>query len=202
MSVNSAVKSTAQAVKAATATATSSPLQDIPAAWHRWTDGRSLYQTVSRYPLSAAATAVLAAPVLSSNLNIDPVRGWLYLKQEVYVKRLNEALGKGQWCLKPVGPVCLTASKNIIYRPFALLHNNRFISEAIGESVLASFPTKENAHSWCEYIALVRTCKDLGIASELWDPVFAKKIRSESFESTWVKDPNTGRNTKAWTFKK
>ncbi|KAK5670942.1 hypothetical protein BDV3_004888 [Batrachochytrium dendrobatidis] len=174
------------------------PIKDIPDAWMRWTDAHSLYYNVSCSPLGATAAKTLASPVLPTELSIDQAKGWLYLKQAAYVERLNAALGQGQWSLQPVGPISFTPSKKIIYRPFALLHDSKFISEAIGESALSSFSSSQDAHIWCEYTALVRTCKDLGIASELWDPEAVKHLRDKTFESSWVKNPTTGRSTRVW----
>ena len=83
--------------------------------------------------------------------------GLTYLKYEFYILRLNTAFPS--WSLVPTSdPYCY---KGIHSRSYALLVNDQFISEAFGYSTDIS---------QVEYIALVRTCKDLLVASELWDP--------------------------------
>ncbi len=65
------------------------------------------------------------------------------------------------WSLEPCAPPQSLGKKKKI-QPFAMFVGNQFISYAIGEEKNATFHLK--------YTALVRCCKDLGIAYELWDP--------------------------------
>jgi hypothetical protein len=37
----------------------------------------------------------------------------------------------------------------------------------------------------------MRCCKDLGIASELWDPVFIRKFMAEKSREVWVEHVTT-----------
>lgn len=37
----------------------------------------------------------------------------------------------------------------------------------------------------------MRCCKDLGIASELWDPVFIRKFMAEKSREVWVEHATT-----------
>ncbi|KAL2915435.1 hypothetical protein HK105_205051 [Polyrhizophydium stewartii] len=184
----------------------------VPAAWSRWTDPRKLYGSVSLQPLSPEAASALAAPAQSSELDIDPERGWLYLRRDAYLRRLDAAVGRNNWALVPIGPVEFTSKQSTIFRPFALLLYSRFVSEAVGDCQISTFAGNAGdngsvtdatrqlqlAHAWCEYIALVRTCKDLGVASELWDPRVVGKLRDQLFMSVWTSDPASGRNIRQW----
>lgn len=42
----------------------------------------------------------------------------------------------------------------------------------------------------------MRCCKDLGIASELWDPRFIRKFIAENVRETWVEHVGTGKRRK------
>jgi hypothetical protein len=44
----------------------------------------------------------------------------------------------------------------------------------------------------------MRCCKDLGIASELWDPTFIRKFRKLHMEAHWVEHANTGKKRQMW----
>ena len=72
--------------------------------------------------------------------------------------------------------VCLqcqvTEGAQLITREYALYCQSRFVAQATGEH---TFYSKSNLSygKACESAksnALMRCCKDLGIASELWDP--------------------------------
>ena len=44
----------------------------------------------------------------------------------------------------------------------------------------------------------MRCCKDLGIASELWDPRFIRKFIAENVKETWVEHAGTGKRRKVF----
>ncbi|OMH81768.1 Mitochondrial genome maintenance protein [Zancudomyces culisetae] len=46
--------------------------------------------------------------------------------------------------------------------------------------------------------ALMRCCKDLGIASELWDPGFIQKFKSEHCVAEWVTHVTKGQKKLVW----
>lgn len=110
--------------------------------------------------------------------------GLVYLKREKYQAILDSAFGFAGWHLIPRGP--LTLSGRTISRPFALLAHNRFIAEARGDYQPPGnqFPSNpaadETVNKALEYAALVRCCKDLGVATELWDPKRAEDYRKKA----------------------
>lgn len=60
----------------------------------------------------------------------------------------------------------------MIAREYALYCHGRFVAQSLGEHVYYSKSNLQYGRA-CESAksnALMRCCKDLGIASELWDP--------------------------------
>jgi hypothetical protein len=53
----------------------------------------------------------------------------------------------------------------------------------------------------CKSNALMRCCKDLGIASELWDPHFIRSFRAKCMQEVWVENVTTKKKRQFW-FKK
>ena len=50
----------------------------------------------------------------------------------------------------------------------------------------------------CKSNALMRCCKDLGIASELWDPVFIRKFMATHAKDVWVEHMTTKKKKKIY----
>jgi hypothetical protein len=48
----------------------------------------------------------------------------------------------------------------------------------------------------CKSNALMRCCKDLGIASELWDPRFIREFTSKITREVWVEHQSTKKKRK------
>lgn len=46
--------------------------------------------------------------------------------------------------------------------------------------------------------ALMRCCKDLGIAAELWDPRFIRKFKKEHCHEVWVEHVVSKQKRKIW----
>lgn len=51
----------------------------------------------------------------------------------------------------------------------------------MGDWSIAEAGSREEAEKRCEWVGLVRCCKDLGVATELWDPVVVNEIRNRWF---------------------
>jgi len=67
-----------------------------------------------------------------------------------------------------------------------LTADNRLVSIARGEQQYFDPEGIPTATEGCKSNALMRCCKDLGIASELWDPVFIRKFMAEYSKQVWV----------------
>ncbi|RKO85326.1 mitochondrial genome maintenance MGM101, partial [Blyttiomyces helicus] len=134
-------------------------------------------------PLEPSITSILNQPVKADQLTIHPKFGWLYMREKAYERILNQAFGN-KWELRPTSPWYKTPSDAVLFRFFALFVNNKFISEACGEQELAMTTGRVNAERRVRYAALVRVCKELGVATELWDKPVVDAIRMKNFEMT------------------
>ena len=97
-------------------------------------------------------------------------KGLLYLSLQGYLSRLKGI----PYRLVPIGP-----SKQINqlkYREYGLYINDQFISSAFGSS--------KASEQEMEYEALLRTLKDLLVASELWEPSKSNSLRNKYFKMT------------------
>lgn len=66
------------------------------------------------------------------------------------------------------------------------LIGGRLVSIARGEQQYFDPEGIPTATEGCKSNALMRCCKDLGIASELWDPVFIRKFMANYSRQVWV----------------
>ncbi|KCV69883.1 hypothetical protein H696_03350 [Fonticula alba] len=140
-------------------------------------------------------TAKLLAPLDPDEIEIKP-DGLIYLPEIKYRRILNASLGPGGWGMVPRSPH--TFQDRILSREYALFAMGRFVGQARGEQIVFDrhgFPT---ASEGVKSNALVRCCKDLGIASELWDPRFILEWKQKYAVERWVTDTRTNKKSKAW----
>ncbi|KAJ3045764.1 hypothetical protein HDV00_007890 [Rhizophlyctis rosea] len=148
---------------------------------------RRIYGGLSKEPISEEAERILSEPVQIEDLDIDPELGYIYLKEPIYKSRLTRAFGEDNWHLIPTSNFhTSTPDGTTLYRSYALFINGHFISEAIGDQNLNKVPPGKDPKELCEYIALVRTCKDLGVALELWDPRMSNELRGKRWKGELV----------------
>ncbi|KAI8338481.1 mitochondrial genome maintenance MGM101 [Chlamydoabsidia padenii] len=156
--------------------------------------------STSFYGLSTEPFPSQVADVLQQELNPDDVEikpdGLLYLPEIKYRRILNKAFGPGGWGLAPRGDHSIS-NKNIS-REYALICHGRFISQARGEQDFFDTAGLPTASEGCKSNALMRCCKDLGIASELWDPVFIRKFKKKYCTEVWAEHVTTKRKKKLW----
>ena len=62
----------------------------------------------------------------------------------------------------------------------------RLVSIARGEQQYFDPDGIPTATEGCKSNALMRCCKDLGIASELWDPRFIRRFLNDNTKEIWV----------------
>ncbi|KAJ1497215.1 hypothetical protein HMI54_013809 [Coelomomyces lativittatus] len=87
---------------------------------------------------------------------------------------------------------------HMISREYALFIHGHYVSQARGEQEVFQPHFLPTAMEGCRSNALMRCCKDLGIASELWDPTFIKAFRKKYLEQVWVKHKTKGNVLKLW----
>ncbi|KAK5654669.1 hypothetical protein OQA88_6992 [Cercophora sp. LCS_1] len=156
--------------------------------------------STSYHGLSTAAFPPETAAILMAELNPLDVEmkpdGIIYLPEIKYRRILNKAFGPGGWGLAPRGE--LIVGEKVVTREFALVVNGRFIAEARGECAYFSEETIPTAGEGCKSNALRRCCKDLGIASELWDPRYIREFKKKHAEEVWVEHVVNKRKRQIW----
>jgi hypothetical protein len=74
----------------------------------------------------------------------------------------------------------------------------RLVSVARGEMIYFTPEGIPTAVEGCKSNALMRCCKDLGVASELWDPRHIRKFISTHAKEAFVEHQVTKKRTKIW----
>ena len=123
--------------------------------------------------------------------------GMLYLPEIKYRRVLNRSFGPGGWGLAPRGPHTTLGGRTLT-REYALIVGGRFVSQARGEQDFFSADGLATATEGVKSNALMRCCKDLGVASELWDPVFLRRWKAANAQEVWALDLRTNKKKRLW----
>ncbi|KAI9268052.1 mitochondrial genome maintenance MGM101-domain-containing protein, partial [Phascolomyces articulosus] len=150
---------------------------------------------LSTQPFSQEISDILMQPLEAADIEIKP-DGMLYLPEIKYRRILNKAFGPGGWGLAPRGEHSISP-KNIS-REYALICHGRYISQSRGEQDYFDQSGLPTASEGCKSNALMRCCKDLGIASELWDPTFIRKFKKKYCTEVWAEHVTTKKKKKLW----
>ena len=89
-------------------------------------------------------------------------------------------------------PIAIANKHDMIYR---------LISVARGEQDYFNPEGIPTATEGCRSNALIRCCKDLGIASELWDPRWIRRFKAERTREVWVEHVVNKRKLRIWVRK-
>jgi hypothetical protein len=157
----------------------------------------SPYEGASMRSVSNDQAAILLKPLDASEIEIKP-DGSPYFPQSKYRRKLNESFGPMGWALIPRGELSL--KNNIMYRTYALFVGGRFVAEATGDQAYHennANMTYADAAEGAKSNALERCCKDLGIASELWDPAYIAIFKRDFCVQVWVRN-RSGQAKKQW----
>eukprot|EP00818_Percolomonas_sp_WS_P005819 CAMPEP_0117438736 /NCGR_PEP_ID=MMETSP0759-20121206/2207_1 /TAXON_ID=63605 /ORGANISM="Percolomonas cosmopolitus, Strain WS" /LENGTH=226 /DNA_ID=CAMNT_0005230437 /DNA_START=187 /DNA_END=864 /DNA_ORIENTATION=+ len=154
-------------------------------------------QGIASKPFDARIAQILQAPVAPLDVEVKP-DGILYLPEIKYRRILNDAFGPGGWALLPRGAPKKT--QTIIFQEFALYAGGRFVAQAYGEQALVSVQNRSiaTAYEGAKSNALMRCCKDLGVASELWDPEFITNFKPKYLVRKFVKNVKTNQTSRLW----
>lgn len=144
------------------------------------------YTNASMLKISDDEQKKLQEAVDDANVEIRP-DGLIYLPQVFVRDKLNQVFGIGQWALiqhsTPKDP-----DSDKLYFDGSLYVRGCFAARAVGEGELHSnnpmqswASVYESAKSDC----LVRCCKDLGIAKELWMPAFGRDWQKKYAVRVW-----------------
>ncbi|KAI9592279.1 mitochondrial genome maintenance MGM101, partial [Syncephalis fuscata] len=156
------------------------------------------FHGLSVEPFPKEVADVLLAPIAPEDVEIKP-DGLLYLPEIKYRRILNRAFGPGGWGLAPRGEH--SVSPRTISREYALVCRGRFVAQARGEQDYFDPDGLATASEGCKSNALMRCCKDLGIASELWDPTFIRKFKQENCVEVMTEHVTTKKRRKLWRHK-
>jgi len=149
------------------------------------------FKDAAKEPFSKEIIEILQRPINQEDIELKP-QGQIYLPEIKYRRILNAAFGPGGWALIPRSKIRI--ENNNVSREYTLFCLGRFVSQARGEQELKeSDPTftLATAEEAARSNGLVRCCKDLGIASELWDPIFNIQWRKLHAKEVWVEHVRT-----------
>ncbi|KAI9888894.1 MAG: hypothetical protein M1814_006183 [Vezdaea aestivalis] len=161
----------------------------------RQVDWAHSFHGLSKEPFSKDVAETLMKPLLAEDVEVKP-DGIIYLPEIKYRRILNQAFGPGGWGLAPRGETIVT--QKAVTREYALLAHGRLVSIARGEQDYFSADGIPTATEGCKSNALMRCCKDLGIASELWDPRFVRKFQAQHAKEVWAEHAVTKKKKKVW----
>lgn len=163
-----------------------------------------VYIHASTLELTAEEQEKLMAAFDDQEYEIRP-DGHIYIPQALIKERLNKVIGVGQWALVKIMDR-FEQIKEGQYRMFfdgALMIRGKFASRSVGESTYY----QSNANqSWASALeaaksdTIVRCCKDLGIADEIYKPAFVRKWQKAYAVKVFVKKEFNGvtKNEIAW----
>ncbi|CAK7206575.1 hypothetical protein SEUCBS139899_009371 [Sporothrix eucalyptigena] len=159
-------------------------------------DWSSSFHGLSTTRFPAEVAEVLMTPIDPQDIEIKP-DGILYLPEIKYRRILNTAFGPGGWGLAPRGE--LAVGEKIVSREFALVVQGRYVAQARGEcGYFGGEDGVATAGEGSKSNALMRCCKDLGVASELWDPRFIRQFKQEHCREVWVEHVVTKKKRQIW----
>lgn len=159
-------------------------------------DWSASFHGLSTTPFSPEVARVLMTPLDAEDIEIKP-DGILYLPEIKYRRILNLAFGPGGWGLAPRGE--LAVGEKVVSREYALVVQGRFVGQARGECpYFGGEDGVATAGEGSKSNAMMRCCKDLGVASELWDPRFIRTFKQQHGREVWVEHVVTKKRRQIW----
>ncbi|KAH6914723.1 mitochondrial genome maintenance protein [Coprinopsis sp. MPI-PUGE-AT-0042] len=159
------------------------------------TDWSRSYHGLSEKPFPPEVAEILMAPLDPQDVEIKP-DGLIYLPEIKYRRILNKAFGPGGWGLAPRGET--SVGPKIVSREYALVCHGRLVGIARGEQEYFDPSNIPTATEGCKSNALMRCCKDLGVASELWDPRFIREFKAKYGVEIFATHVPTKSKKKLW----
>ncbi|KAG8835812.1 hypothetical protein FRC18_012281 [Serendipita sp. 400] len=167
----------------------------LPDAKDAGTDWSRSFHGLSASPFPKEVTDTLLAPIDPMDIEIKP-DGLVYLPEIKYRRILNKAFGPGGWGLAPRGETNVSAK--VVSREYALVCLGRLVAIARGEQDYFDPSGIATATESCKSNALLRCCKDLGVASELWDPRFIREFKAKHCIEVFAEHVTTKKKRKLW----
>lgn len=198
---NSSTSGVSSSVKPPTAiginTSGALDFQDGPpaAANHTSLDWSQSYHGLGLQAFPPEAGAILTSPLQADDIEIKP-DGLIYLPEIKYRRILNKAFGPGGWGLAPRSETIITPK--MVTREYALICQGRLVAVARGEQDYFDPSGIPTATEGCKSNAMMRCCKDLGVASELWDPRFIRTFKKKYAQQIFVEHVTTKKKKSIW----
>lgn len=158
-------------------------------------DWSTSWHGIGGKPFDAPVQKHLSTPLETQDIEVKP-DGLIYLPEIKYRRILNKAFGAGGWGLVPRSETIVTPK--LVTREYGLVCHGQLVSVARGEQDYFSETGIPTATEGCKSNALMRCCKDLGVGSELWDPVFIKKFKTDNCVEKFVEHVTTKKKRKIW----
>ena len=152
-------------------------------------------------PFPEQARLVLAEEPNPHDVEIKP-DGIVFLPGVAYRRILTRAFGAGGWAILPRSPARVMG--NIVVYHGALVCLGRFVAEAVGECFYRENNSNMSYASCVEGAktdALSRCCKDLGVATQLWDANWREKWKATYAVSYQQQNRKTGETETRWKLK-
>lgn len=153
----------------------------------------------SSEPISESQWNVLNADIRDDELDVKPdSSGAVYMSHVHVRRRLNDAFRPLGWALVPVTDARFDPQSKVVVQWWDLFIGGRFCSRALGGVKYLGEEnenmTYDDAVEGAKSNALMRACKDLGVAWQCWDRKFADAWRQTNCVKVWVK----GKNKPLW----
>lgn len=158
------------------------------------------FQGIAQQAFSENKQKKLLAPIRETDIEILP-EGILYLPQIKTRRILNDTFGPGAWAIRRLS---VSIKDDVVMFDGELWIEGRYIAGSTGEQKYQATNKRmtyaqaiEGAKSDC----LTRCCKDLGIASELWDPQYIESWKAKNAAEIWcvgVGNNNKNDKKKLW----
>jgi hypothetical protein len=154
-----------------------------------------VYQGISMQPVTPEQAAALLREVQPEEVEIRP-DGAVYLSHAKYRERLNEAFRPGGWGMRQLTPYRYSGDGSVLYADFALYAEGRYLGLAKGEQRVddRSGMTYGDLCEGVKSNALMRCCKDLGMALQCWNRSWTDRVRAETCVKVYVR----GKNKPLW----
>ncbi|KAF5392970.1 hypothetical protein D9757_001136 [Collybiopsis confluens] len=159
------------------------------------TDWSRSFHGLSEEAFAKEIADTLLAPVNPLDIEIKP-DGMIYLPEIKYRRILNKSFGPGGWGLAPRSNA--NVSNMVASREYALVCQGRLVAIARGEQEYFDKGGIPTALESAKSNALMRCCKDLGIASELWDPRFIREFKAQHCVEVFAEHLITKKKKKLW----
>lgn len=171
---------------------------DEPVSLNIQNEIMGLMPTAGTLELTDQQKQILFVPPEDKSVEIRP-DGLIYLPWMEYTKRLRDAFGCG-WSMIPQGPPKLEG--NLILWGFYLIIQGKLMGFSYGQQEYKANNPRMNwgdALEGAKSNALMRLCKGMGIAIELWQPSFVTEWKKKYAESYWEMSKKPGQQEeKRW----